>query len=402
MNPMNTSTRIRRPLFGVIASALLASTLQSPDALAQSYSFDSGNDQGWTRYEPLKPFGIGAIFSFPNGAYRIQMNPTPNPATFGPARAGSFFPAKAFERVQVETDVFGWDDSQVQSFGVVARADNLGPGTTTGYTFNYNPRSGFHQVTLVNDELPAAPVNESLFRLRATDRYRMVLTAAGTNFVGHVFASTNLTVPIHSVAGRDSTHVSGRTGLFAFGIEATSRLDARFDNFAVTIPDKLRAAFLDATPASGEVFTEPAASVVVRLAHLETSVQIDSIRLEIDGASAPFDVVDLDPILILTHTPNSPLDPSKPHAGTIRFTDEDGERTVSWSFGAPVSGPTLLVATGLDGPFAADTTATLDAATGTFTLPIPNGTRFYRLSGPGSPVISSVDRTGNVFRLGFR
>lgn len=377
--------------------------IQTGTTRAQSFSFDSGNDTGWTRYEPLKAFGINASFTFPSGAYRIQMNPPPDPSVFGPARAGSFFPTAQFERVQVEADVFGWDNSQVQSVGLVARAGNLGPGTTTGYTFNYNARSGFHQITLVNNELPAAQVNESLLRLNPDHRYRFVFTAAGPNLLGQAFASTNLTVPLHSVAGRDSSHASGRTGVFAFAIEDTSRIDGRFDNFRVSVPGKLRATFLDATPASGEVFAEPAGTVVVRLAHLETAVLPETIRLEIDGKAAAFDLVDLDPILILTHTPDAPLDPAKAHAGRIRFSDADGEQSVSWTFGAPApAGPTLLSASLVEGPYSPDTTGTLDAGAGTISIPVPASTRYYRLSGSGAPTISSVSQSDGVLRLGFR
>lgn len=392
-----------RPLTLGFALAVAGLLTQTSAIQAQSFSFDSGNDTGWTRYEPLKAFGIGASFTFPAGAYRIQMNPPPDTAVFGPARAGSFFPAAQFERVQVEADVFGWDDSQVQSVGLVARAANLGAGTTTGYTFNYNARSGFHQITLVNDELPAAQVNESQFRLNAEHRYRFVFTAAGDLLLGRVYASTNLTVPLHSVAGRDGSHRSGRTGVFAFAIEDTSRIDGRFDNVAVSVPGKVRAAFLDAAPAPGEVLGEPAASVVVRLAHLETAVLTDTIRLEVDGKSAAFELVDLDPILILTHTPDAPLDPAKSHAGRIRFSDADGEQSVSWTFGAPApAGPTLLGAPLLDGPYTVDTTGTIDAVAGTLSIPVPTTTRYYRLSGTGTPTISSVSQTGGVLRLTFR
>src|SRR6266581_6300145 len=35
------------------------------NSLAQSDDFNSGNDTGWTRYDPLAAFGGGATFSFP-------------------------------------------------------------------------------------------------------------------------------------------------------------------------------------------------------------------------------------------------------------------------------------------------------------------------------------------------
>src|SRR2546430_9566807 len=64
--------------------------LLSLGARAQiSDNFDDGNDGGWTRYDPLAPFGAPATFSFPNGGYRIQAPASPDPVVLGTGRAGS-------------------------------------------------------------------------------------------------------------------------------------------------------------------------------------------------------------------------------------------------------------------------------------------------------------------------
>src|SRR5438045_8216546 len=59
---------------------------------AQSDDFNDGNDNGWTRYDPLGDAGVGpqATFTFPDGGYRIRATKSPLlPAQAGVARAGS-------------------------------------------------------------------------------------------------------------------------------------------------------------------------------------------------------------------------------------------------------------------------------------------------------------------------
>src|SRR5437899_12480833 len=71
---------------------LLAACCWPIDLSAQSDDFNDGNDNGWTRYDPLGDLGAGpqATFSFPNGAYRIQATKNPLfPSAVGVARAGS-------------------------------------------------------------------------------------------------------------------------------------------------------------------------------------------------------------------------------------------------------------------------------------------------------------------------
>ncbi len=97
------------------------------------------------------------------------------------------------------------------------------------------------------------------------------------------------------------------------------------------------------------------------------------------------------------------FDPAKFHSRRIRFTDADGEQTVSWTFGAPApAGPTLLSALLLEGPYMPDTTGTMDAAAGTISIPVPTATRFYHLSETGTPTISSVTQSAGFLRLTFR
>src|SRR6266700_6616496 len=125
---------------GLVAS--LAWLSSSPTLQAQSDNFNDGNDTGWTRYSPFDPFGAPAEFSFPNGAYRIQGALSPAPDQLGPARAGSLRQDVVYTNFYIAVDVIDWDDSVRQAFGILARINNFGLGTTTGYAFTYDRGSG--------------------------------------------------------------------------------------------------------------------------------------------------------------------------------------------------------------------------------------------------------------------
>jgi hypothetical protein len=397
---MNTIPLLRRRLLGVVASSVVVAS--GPALLAQSDDFNDGNDTGWSRYTPLAPFGTGGSFSFPAGAYRITAPASPNPEVLGPARTGSLFPTATFRRVQVEVDLFGWDNSLTQSIGVFARAADLGLGTTTGYTYNYNVLSGFHQINMVLNEAAARVVNESSYRLNPDHRYRMIFTAVENKFLGRIYSSTNSSVPVHSLFGLDDTHSSGRSGVFVFAIDPFSKLDARFDNYVTGVPGTLRATLLDSAPAAGEIPANPIPSVVVRLAHVETSIQPASIRLTVDGQQVSFESFELDSILTLTHTPGADLDPALPHQASIRFQDGQGEQTFSWTFGTPAAvAPKLLGAARIQDPFQPEAGATLDAAGKSFTAPLSGEQRFYRVEDATARTLKSVSTSGNSVTIVF-
>src|ERR1043166_4305869 len=92
--PFETSLPALTSLVRLGSSSLLALSLMVlPCSLkAQSDDFNDGNDNGWTRYDPLGGLGLGAqaTYTFPNGGYRIQAMSNPAfPSAVGPARAGS-------------------------------------------------------------------------------------------------------------------------------------------------------------------------------------------------------------------------------------------------------------------------------------------------------------------------
>lgn len=397
MNPHPSSFRAGF----VLALCLIPVTLISP-ALAQSDDFNDGNDTGWTRYTPLAPFGAGGTHAVINGAYRLSAPASPNPELLGPARIGSLFPAANFSRAQVEVDIFGWDTALTQSVGVFARAADFGLGTTTGYTYNYNVVSGFHQINMVLNEAAARVVNESRYPLNPDHRYRMVLTATGNQFLGRLYSATNSTLPVHSLFGTDETHASGRSGVFVFAINVTQSVDTRFDNYVASTPGQVRSTFMDATPAVGEIPTEPIASVLVRLAQVETTLQTDSIRLAIDGQTVTHELSEFQSIVTVAHTPDVPLDPTKPHQATLRVRDELGEQTFTWNFGAPQAvTPKLFAAPSLQDSFQLESNAVLDAPSRRFTAPVVGSQRFYRIEDATQRTLKSVTLVGNNVQIAF-
>src|SRR6266478_2668357 len=117
----------------------LATSPHSFAAAAFRDDFNDGDDSGWTRYEPLAAAGAPGIFSFPNGTYRIQASPSPDPASLGPGRAGTFRADQVYSDFIIAFDLVGWDNSLNQSFGTMARASASGPGSLSGYLFTYSP-----------------------------------------------------------------------------------------------------------------------------------------------------------------------------------------------------------------------------------------------------------------------
>lgn len=390
------------PLRQCLASLALLSLPFSP-ILAQSDDFNDGNDTGWTRYNPLASFGAGGTYAISSGAYRVQAPPSPNPELLGPSRIGSLFPAASFTRSRTEADIFGWEPTLTQSLGLFARAGDLGLGTTTGYTYNYNVLSGFHQINLVLNEAPSRVVNESAYALDPAHRYRMVFTALDNRFLGQLYSATNNQVPIHSLYGTDDTLATGRSGIFAFAINVTHGVDARFDNFSVAVPSApVRATFLDSAPAAGEIPTAPVVSVVIRLVSLETAIDPGSLRLTLDGVVVPFESTEFESVQTLVHTPAAPLSPGSPHQAAVRFKDEQGEQTFAWSFGTPTTArPKLLAATTLSGPFTEAVGTTLDEANRRFTLPTSGNERFFRIQDTAARTLRSIRILAEQVQIDF-
>jgi len=194
--------------------------------------FDAGNDNAWTRYEPLAPFGAPATYSFPNGGYRVQASASPDPAALGPGRAGSLRLDLNIAGNFLDTiDILSWDNSQSQSFGLLGRISNPGLGTTTGYAFTYST-AGLLTISLVNKDslivLKSRPIV-----LDPTLGYHLTFSGTGSALFGQLFEL----IPGGGYQGItgfgviDSTYDRGVTGLEVFSNAGSGAADATFDNY---------------------------------------------------------------------------------------------------------------------------------------------------------------------------
>lgn len=380
------------PCLVVLQVALTAAAVLPWAAVAQSDDFNDGNDFGWRRYTPLAEFGAAGRYTFPAGAYRIAADSSPAPDTLGPQRAGAVRSTPTYTRSRSSVDLVGWNNDINQSIGLIGRVSQLGFGTTQGYTYNYNTRSGYHQLNLVLNEAPAKQINESPFRIDPAGRYHLVFTMVGSSILGQMFSETNRAVALHSVFAVDETHASGTSGVFAFALDAGGPIDATFDNYAAEVPPKVRATLLDANPAVGEKPPAPVEAITLRLVSLETTINPDTIRLLVDEKNAELGVEEASPLLIVTHLPETPLDPESTHTAKLTFADNDGTQTFEWTFGAPppAAPPVLAGATTLAGPWQTEGQATLDAGNRRFTLPVSGSQRFFRIADTAARSINRI------------
>ncbi|HUF62296.1 MAG TPA: LamG-like jellyroll fold domain-containing protein [Verrucomicrobiales bacterium] len=210
--------------------------------------FDDGNDEGWTRLDPLNSAGVAAPveFSFPSGAYRM-VAPVPAVDAAGPARGFTYLPGQEYTGFYCAVDILDWDDSINQAFGILGRARNIGLGQTTGYVFNYDPNQtgsrpgGQFQMNRVTGEAEDGTIAAADIKLISGRSYRFVCTGEGNTLSAHVFDLEDLTSPLVSITtnGDDDERVvsypEGVFGLFNFYRgDATDPIgipDVTFDNF---------------------------------------------------------------------------------------------------------------------------------------------------------------------------
>jgi hypothetical protein len=104
-----------------------------------SDNFDDGNDTSpapaWVRHDPIHDAGVpggcysGATFTFPGGGYRL-FSPAPCVPDAGGPRAYSLREETAWDNFYISVDALSWDDTVRELFGLAARVNNPGPGTT--------------------------------------------------------------------------------------------------------------------------------------------------------------------------------------------------------------------------------------------------------------------------------
>ncbi len=230
-------------LLPTAAMAFVLSFISAVNCFGQTFTdnFDDSNDDGWAHYDPLG----GGSFTFPGGAYQISTTPPAN-ADFGAARVGSILSGVTTADFHVSVDLVNWDETLPETFGIIARANDVGLGTTTGYLFTYSPgaSAGRSHTALAIERLDGEQVaaGGSYYYLPEGDLvpdagYRMVFLGIGDQFYGSIYALSDLDTPIGTVNYTDDTYSSGGFGLLvadsnAFDLQGAT---ATFDNYSLTV-----------------------------------------------------------------------------------------------------------------------------------------------------------------------
>jgi hypothetical protein len=212
------------------------------------YDFNNGNDNGLTHYDPLAPFGSGSTFTFPvlgpgNDGYRLTSGPSADPAALGPSRVGAVAENTTFTDFRESVDLVGWNNSLEQGFGLVARANNVGLGTSDAYYLHYNTNVGTTSgldIDRIDNESVTVSAFTSLNPLDPSAGYRLVFTGIGAILTGQIFALGDLNDPLATVTLTDATYQSGFAGVLTTGLVGgdNTGADTSFDNFsAQAVPE---------------------------------------------------------------------------------------------------------------------------------------------------------------------
>jgi hypothetical protein len=223
--------------------------LAAPKLAAQIVDdFNDGNDDGWTRYDPVgshPQIPDQATFTLVNGAYRIQVPPSPLPTVVGPARAGSLRSDVVYSNFFVSVDLVDWNDTVNQAFGILARIKEPGLGSTDGYvmTFDFGsdlgPRGDIDITWFTNEDPggtnggPASVTGSDQFTMVKGRVYRFQFIGKGSQLTARVYELPDTYNPVAAITGTDLHWESGIAGLLVYDNTSTasSIADATFDNY---------------------------------------------------------------------------------------------------------------------------------------------------------------------------
>jgi hypothetical protein len=228
----------------LVCFATLALALGGQSLKAQSDDFNDGNDNGWTRYDPLGTVVPGfAKYQVTNGAYRISVPASPNTA-FGPARAGALRTEVTYSNFFVSVDLIDWNETVNQAFGIIARVKEPGLGSTDGFAMTYDFGGQDIDITWFTDERTSTGFGggigsgpDKITNFVHGKVYRFEFVGKGDLLKARVYRLPDNINPIASISGTavgtPATYVSGLAGLLVYDNTSamTGIADATFDNY---------------------------------------------------------------------------------------------------------------------------------------------------------------------------
>lgn len=198
--------------------------------------FNDGNNVGWTDGSPLAGFGATTTYSYPGGnTYRIQIGASPSPTTLGPSRGGSYRSDANYTQFAAKIDLLNWTLGGGTSMiaGLLARVNNIGLGTTNGYSISYST-AGIAYLSRITAEVPTTLVSTPVSLTSGTG-YQFSFTGNGADLLGEIYALSNLTTPLVSLSYSDATYSSGVTALLVYDSSSAATANhtpsATFDNY---------------------------------------------------------------------------------------------------------------------------------------------------------------------------
>jgi hypothetical protein len=225
--------------------------------------FNDGNDTtpapAWIREDPIAEAGVpapcytGGTFTFPGGGYKL-FSPVPCVTAAGGPRVSALRGDRIWSDFYISVDVLSWDDTVHQLFGIAARINTPGPGSTAGYLFTWEDGSGtlpnatggdFDLLRIQAEGATDAhqmegdvPGQNSGMHLTNGNAYRFVYIGKGFNFEARVYDVADLSAPVKTIFGVDTLAMfpNGLVGVIVADHPADSpyhACTATFDNFYV-------------------------------------------------------------------------------------------------------------------------------------------------------------------------
>ncbi len=312
---LHSSLNLARTGLAFALAALLFG-ITTPRLAAQSDDFNDGNDTGWTHYS--LPAIWAATYSYPaddsgGTAYRIYTPPTdPDPYGLMNARGGSFRASPVYTgRFTAGADLLAWNATWRQEAGLLFNFQDIGLGTSDGYTATYSSAYRQLYISLINNEADTtvAELGTGAIVLDPTHRYRLVVSSHDTyTFLFQLFDKAEPNSPWASAIGQDFSYTAGVCGLFVFEQEypsATQGAEATFDNYMASTPaaGAMPAVVTDLSPPPAGKATTIYPTVTVGILDRDTTVDHSSILLRMDGAWIPNASLTID---TLVHKPTNP------------------------------------------------------------------------------------------------